>query len=250
MKDIQSLTDDRDIIIDSVGISDIYYPVIFFDGESSQNTVGKYKLGVQLQSSRKGTHMSRFVEILERNNDISYSAIEKMLKEMIEKLDTDVAVLSVELKYFYEVYSPVTNKKSILDIECMISAEIKTNIKATVKYIIPISTLCPCSKEISSYGAHNQKAECIVELPYEKDNTKQIVDILINVGSGRVYPLLKREDEKYVTESAFDNPKFVEDVVRDGKLALVHNDIKFNYIEVRSHESIHNHIAYAKIYGE
>lgn len=250
MKDIQSLYDNRNIKINEVGISDIIYPINFFDGKKNISTVATFKLGVELQAKRKGTHMSRFVEILQEKNNINYINLIDVLTTTLQKLDSPRASIEVEFNYFYEVFSPITNKNSLLDIKAMIYGSFGKDKKLNIRYDIPITTLCPCSKEISSYGAHNQRANLIVDIDYNADNSKHLIDKIIDVGSSRVYPLLKREDEKFVTEKAFDNPKFVEDVVRDVAIILKNENIGYNFIEVRSFESIHNHIAYAKIYGE
>ena len=238
-----------------VGISDVYLPLQIKQEQHSQPVMARLKFTVDLPMEYKGTHMSRFQEILTKwhTNPIGQAEIGNILDEAITKLSSNSAHLSMSFKYFIEKTAPVSGKKSLLDLDCKVSA-VKTASKNSMPFTlaikIPVTSLCPCSKEISAYGAHNQRSIISVKINYDGKKTainiKDIVSLIEAQASCPLYPLLKREDEKYVTEKAYENPKFVEDILRDCVLALrTLDDIHYFSVECENFESIHNHNAYA-----
>ncbi|HJF85378.1 GTP cyclohydrolase FolE2 [Megamonas hypermegale] len=254
MQDVQNRTDKRGIAIQRVGISEVYLPLQIKQGNHIQPVVANIKFTVDLPMEYKGTHMSRFQEILTKwhSTPIGQSEIRSILDEAIEKLGSRSAHLSMSFKYFIEKTAPVSGKKSLLDLNCKFSAAKNSSGKMpfmmTVK--IPVTSLCPCSKEISAYGAHNQRSIISVKINYDGQQTaldiRDIVSLIEAQASCPLYPLLKREDEKYVTEKAYENPKFVEDILRDCVLALrTLEGINYFSVECENFESIHNHNAYA-----
>lgn len=249
MRDVQGYFDERNIKIDEVGVSEVYAPFLFLYDGKKQNIMPKIEMTVDLDASSKGTHMSRFIEILNSSTDtISCNDINMILNTMIDRFDSKYAYVKMEFKFFHKVYSPHTNKISFIDIDARVEGVInESKIIKNIYLEIPCATLCPCSKEISSYGAHNQRAKICIDISYDKDINSKFIEEISGLASSKVYPLLKREDEKLVTECAYDNPKFVEDVVRDVKLYLDRERLHQYKISVKSYESIHNHIAIARI---
>lgn len=253
MQDVQNQTDKRGIAIQRVGISETFLPICINDGNLNQNVTGKIKFTVDLPMEYKGTHMSRFQEILLNwhNRPINSSSIKLILQEALEKLGSNSAYLSIAFKYFLEKKAPISNKISLLDVDCKYSATILPNgkVSITLSIKIPATSLCPCSKEISKYGAHNQRSIISISINTTEEkifSIKEIVELIEKQASCPVYPLLKREDEKYVTEKAYENPKFVEDILRDCVLALRSLDgINYFSVECENLESIHNHNAFA-----
>ena len=254
LQDVQNRTDKRGIAIQRVGISEVYLPLQIKQGNHIQPVVADIKFTVDLPMEYKGTHMSRFQEILTKwhSTPIGRNEIRNILDEAIEKLGSCSAHLSMSFKYFIEKTAPVSGKKSLLDLNCKFSAAKNSSGKMpfmmTVK--IPVTSLCPCSKEISEYGAHNQRSMISVKINYDGQKTaldiRDIVSLIEAQASCPLYPLLKREDEKYVTEKAYENPKFVEDILRDCVLALrTLEGINYFSVECENFESIHNHNAYA-----
>ena len=251
MKDIQNLTDERQIYLNEVGIRDFKYPVEIKSKDGSWfATPAVMSLRVDLPETQKGTHMSRFVEILQEYAKLDLHNIRIILEVIRERLGAGNSYFSMEFDYFIEKQSPVTGRPSLMDVHVGIDAKLEGedfSLRHTVN--TPATTLCPCSKEISEYSAHNQRANIIIT--YETNRfiwIEDIVRIAEEAASSPVYSLLKRPDEKYVTEYAYDHPKFVEDVCRDVKLRLDEiADIRSYTIEVMSQESIHNHQAYAKV---
>jgi len=255
LQDVQNRVDKRGIAIQRVGISDVYLPLQIKQEQHSQPVMARLKFTVDLPMEYKGTHMSRFQEILTKwhTNPIGQAEIGNILDEAITKLSSNSAHLSMSFKYFIEKTAPVSGKKSLLDLDCKVSA-VKTASKNSMPFTlaikIPVTSLCPCSKEISVYGAHNQRSIISVKINYDGKKTainiKDIVSLIEAQASCPLYPLLKREDEKYVTEKAYENPKFVEDILRDCVLALrTLDDIHYFSVECENFESIHNHNAYA-----
>lgn len=255
MQDVQNRVDKRGIAIQRVGISDVYLPLQLKQEQQHQPIMAKLKFTVDLPMEYKGTHMSRFQEILTdwQTELIGQSEIGDILDDAITKLNSNSAHLSLSFKYFMEKTAPVSGKKSLLDLDCKLSA-VKTRNKTSMPFVlsikIPVTSLCPCSKEISAYGAHNQRSIISVKINYDGQKTainiEDIVRLIEEQASCPLYPLLKREDEKYVTEKAYENPKFVEDILRDCVLALrTLNNITFFSVECENFESIHNHNAYA-----
>lgn len=254
MKDVQNITDDRGIAIQKVGVNDVHFPfLIKTKAGSFQSVLAKIKLTVELPQEYKGTHMSRFIEILSEwsQKPISSREMEQILNDTINRLDAKRAHLDINFKYFIEKSAPVSGLKSLLDYDCLFSGSLTKGerLDFTLGITVPFTSLCPCSKEISAYGAHNQRGMMSVKLKYHKNKLlwiEDLVHLMEEQGSCQVYPLLKREDEKFVTETAYENPKFVEDVLRDLVLAL--RKIKYiNWFEIEceNFESIHNHSAYA-----
>lgn len=252
MADVQNMPDDREIEIDKVGVKDVKYPIIVLDRENGhQNTIATIDMYVNLPHHYKGTHMSRFVEILhEYKNMINMKNFPEILREMKVRLDAEAAHMSVTFPYFIKKEAPVSGTPSYMEYQCGFrgSMDAKGTLKEfIVSASVPINTLCPCSKEISERGAHNQRGITRVEV-----NTRKFfwIEDLINTvekcASSDIYSILKREDEKFITEHAFDNPRFVEDVVRDIAERLSRDtNVRWFAIEAENFESIHNHSAYA-----
>ena len=247
--DIQSTQDERNIAIDKVGVRKVKYPMHVRERDNGpQHTVGEFTLTVDLPKEFKGTHMSRFLEVLgEHNHDISGDTIPAILDRLREKLNAETAHLEVRFTYFREKAAPVTGKKGMMGYECGFIASGGAKNAFELHLVVPVTTLCPCSKEISAYGAHNQRGYVTVRV---KPNgllwLEDVIDMIEGAGSAQLYPVLKRPDEKFVTEQAYNNPRFVEDMVREVALAFdKHENVSGYEIEVENHESIHDHNAYA-----
>lgn len=258
IKDVQNQKDLRNIPIQKVGVKDVEIPLRIErkmpDNTSTLETVyAKAKMSVSLPCEYKGTHMSRFIEILndyQKENLVS-TDIEQILFDMKKKLDAKNAYLKFSFKYFLEKHAPVSNLKSLMCYDCAFEGEVDENDEYKFYLItkVPITTLCPCSKEISKYGAHNQRAMLRIKVSYDNDKhiwLEDLIQMAQNCASCEIYPLLKREDEKFVTETAYENPKFVEDVIRDIVTKLNENEIiNFYEVEMEAFESIHSHNAWA-----
>jgi GTP cyclohydrolase I len=252
MKDIQNMHDDRKIEIDKVGVKNVGYPIVVMDKFNGfQNTVATIDMYVNLPHNYKGTHMSRFVEILHNHKSmINMKNLPSILREMKERLNSESAHLEVRFPYFVKKEAPVTKAPSYLEYQCGFSGSMD-NAGAMKEFIVsvsvPITTLCPCSKEISEHGAHNQRGVTKVNVKFKKFFwIEDLISIVEGCASSDIYSILKREDEKYVTEKAFENPKFVEDVVRDVADILYKDpNITWFAIEAENFESIHNHSAYS-----
>ena len=255
MKDVQSTTDNRGIAIQRVGIKDAYLPFLIKTKAGGYQQVGaKISFAVALPMEYKGTHMSRFLEILNpwSQKPVAEPELAEILKEALEKLQAESANITIEFKYFVDRQAPVSGKASVLDIDCCFAGSMKKGeaLKFTLGVKVPYTSLCPCSKEISRYGAHNQRGVMDVMLRFKPECEcfliEDLVALLEKQASCQVYPLLKREDEKFVTETAYENPKFVEDILRDGVLVLRSLEgIQWFSLECENFESIHNHSAYA-----
>lgn len=255
IEDIQNLEDIRQLAVDKVGIKAIRHPVKVKDKTGDvQHTVAMFNMFVHLPHYFKGTHMSRFVEILNVNErEISAENFQSILTEMATRLEAHSGHIEMTFPYFINKSAPVSGVKSLLDYEVTFIGEIKNgNHEVIVKVLIPVTSLCPCSKKISAYGAHNQRSH--VTVTAKLNEFMWIEDIILVVekqASSELYGLLKRPDEKYVTERAYDNPKFVEDMVRDIATALNSEPrIRSFIVECENFESIHNHSAYACISSE
>lgn len=254
MKDIQSSIDDRKIALAKVGIKNLHYPITVLDKVNElQHTTAVVDLFVNLPKEFKGTHMSRFVEVFDAHaKNISMKEYLKTLEVIREKLNAAKAYGKLKFPYFIEKKAPVSGQKSIMSYSCEFDGMVcEKSSKYFVVVKVPVQTLCPCSKEISDYGAHNQRAEVSVKL--EIGSFFWIEDLIALVessASAPLYSLLKRSDEKYITEHSYQNPKFVEDVVRDVCLRLSElGNFPFCSVEAESFESIHNHNAYANVIG-
>ena len=252
IEDVQGRADTRRIPIDRVGIKDIYHPVRVKDRSGGeQHTIANFNMYVHLPHNFKGTHMSRFVEILnEREREISVESFNLMLEDMTKRLDSEAGHLEMTFPYFIMKRAPVTGVQSLLDYRATLAAEIKDGrIETWLKVLVPVTSLCPCSKQISDYGAHNQRSHLTISAKIaEHVWLEELIEVAEAEGSCELYGILKRPDEKFVTERAYDNPKFVEDIVRDIATRLNTDErIRAYVVEAENFESIHNHSAYARI---
>lgn len=254
MKDVQNILDHRGIAIQKVGVSDVHLPfLIKTKAGTFQSVLANIRLAVDLPQEYKGTHMSRFIEVLSEwsQKPISSKEMGCILADIIKRLEAKRASVDISFKYFIEKTAPVSGLKSLLDLDCLFSGSMREGepLHFTLGLTIPFTSLCPCSKEISDYGAHNQRGLMKVKVRHQPGKfiwIEDLASLMEAQGSCPVYPLLKREDEKYVTEKAYDNPKFVEDVLRDLVLALRGlAGVSWFEIECENYESIHNHSAYA-----
>jgi GTP cyclohydrolase IB len=256
MMDVQNFKDCRGIRINEVGIADLKIPLFIKSGKEKQQVLADVKMGVDLFSEIRGTHMSRFAELAEsfRNKEINRAMLLKISKDIKNKLEVEFAVIEFSFVYFMKKKTPVSNKICTVNYNCKISSELNKNNHLTnyFEVEVPISTLCPCSKEISKYGAHNQRAGVQLRIKTkEYMSIDQIIKKIEDQASGELFSILKRVDEKYMTEKMYENPKFVEDIVRDIALWAI-NDRRIDdfVIKCKSFESIHNHNAYALIIKE
>lgn len=250
--DVQNIEDTRHIPIDKVGIKDIRHPVVVRDRSGGeQHTVANFNMYVSLPHNFKGTHMSRFVEILNNHEyEITVDSFKRMILEMTELLDAEAGQIEMQFPYFVNKSAPVSGVKSLMDYEVTFIGEISDGVPCViVKVLVPVTSLCPCSKKISERGAHNQRSHIIVEVK-TRDFIwiEELIDYVEKVASCELYGLLKRPDEKYVTEHAYDNPKFVEDIVRDVAIEFNRDERIAAYtVASENFESIHNHSAYAML---
>jgi len=252
IEDVQNIADKRQIAIDKVGIKDIQHPIKISDRSTGeQNTIATFNMYVNLPHQFKGTHMSRFVEILNQNErDITVQSFRDMLPQMTERLQAESGYIEMEFPYFVNKEAPISKVQSLMDYQVSFLGEITGNeTDVMVKVVVPVTSLCPCSKNISDYGAHNQRSHVTVTVRAESFIwIEDIIDLVEQEASCEIFGLLKRPDEKFVTEKAYDNPKFVEDIVRDIAAQLNDDDrINAYTVESENFESIHNHSAYALI---
>ena len=253
MPDVQSSMDTRQIAINKVGIKSIRHPVKVSDKTGGvQHTVANFNMYVGLPHDFKGTHMSRFVEILNSNErDISVESFEPMLRAMVERLEAETGHVEMSFPYFINKSAPVSGVQSLMDYEVSFIGEISAGgrYEFTMKIVVPVTSLCPCSKKISDRGAHNQRSHITVTAVLNDHLwIEEMVQMVEAQASCEVFGLLKRPDEKWVTERAYDNPKFVEDMVRDVAGQLNREPrIDAYVVESENFESIHNHSAYALI---
>ncbi len=254
MRDVQNDTDFRQIEIDKVGVKNLKYPIVLLDKiNEKQHTIASVNMYVNLPHHFRGTHMSRFIEILNKyRREIDIHNMGIILKEVKDRLRAEAAHLEIEFPYFIEKEAPVSKAKSLLEYQCRFIADLKDRVKLLLGVAVPIQTVCPCSKEISEHGAHNQRGLITVLLKFKGFLwIEDVIALLEDCASGPVYSLLKREDEKYVTEKAYENPTFVEDVVRNVATKLNQQENILGYkVEVVSYESIHSHDAYACVQKE
>jgi GTP cyclohydrolase IB len=251
IEDVQGRADTRQIPINKVGVKDIYHPVKVKDrARGEQHTVANFNMYVNLPHNFKGTHMSRFVEILHHEREISVDSFGKMLKEMTELLDATAGHIEMTFPYFVMKTAPVSGVESLMNYQATIFGEHRDGeTDVWLKIVVPTTSLCPCSKKISDYGAHNQRSHITLTAKLNEHMwLEELIDVAEKEASCEVYGILKRPDEKYVTERAYDNPKFVEDTVRDVAVALNKDKrIRAYVVEAENFESIHNHSAYAMI---
>ncbi|HTX71409.1 MAG TPA: GTP cyclohydrolase FolE2 [Rectinemataceae bacterium] len=252
MVDIQAMKDERRIAIQKVGVKGVRYPITVLDRAAGvQHTTGTVNLFADLPHDFKGTHMSRFIEVFEAHRrDLSMPRFLEMLEEIRRTLEAETAYADLHFPYFIEKRAPVSGQASMMSYECAYMGKVWDGGREfDVAVSVPVQTVCPCSKAISSYGAHNQRG--VVTLKVALGPFFWIEDLVALVessASSGVYTLLKREDEKYVTEKSFDNPRFVEDVVREvyREVEALGKFPRFS-VEAENFESIHNHSAYAYV---
>ncbi len=251
MPDMQKSPDTRNIPIDKVGVKDIRYPIVVMDkSKVQQHTVARINMYVDLPHHFKGTHMSRFIEILNQyRGEITIRNMGNLLQEMKDRLEASCAHMELEFPYFIEKEAPVSRARGLMEYRCRLSGTLGSEKDFVLGVTVPVTSLCPCSREISARGAHNQRSEVRVEIRSHKFIwIEDLIAWIESCGSAPVYSLLKREDEKAVTEQAYDNPMFVEDIVRavTEKLRAV-PEIDWFRVECENFESIHKHSAYAMV---
>ena len=246
---MQSEKDTRQVEIQKVGVKNISYPILVLDRKKKhQHTVANINMYVDLPHHFKGTHMSRFIEVLNiYHGEISVNNFGKILDEMKKRLHAESAHMEVEFPYFMEKSAPVSGAAGLVEYNCRFVGASSHKKDFIVTVSVPVTSLCPCSKEISERGAHNQRSIVTVNFRFRKFTwIEEIIELVEACASSPIYSLLKRPDEKYVTELAYDNPRFVEDLVREIYLKLDKNkEITWFSIEAENFESIHNHSAYA-----
>jgi GTP cyclohydrolase I len=253
MKDVQNQRDYRKIPIEKVGIKNLRYPITVLDRKNGfQHTVASINMYVDLPHKYKGTHMSRFVEMLHLlQPEVSLKRISVILEQMKTHLNAASAHIEVTFPYFIEKRAPISMASGLMDYTCSIigSSDPASRADLISEVIVPISSVCPCSKEISEGGAHNQRGEVRLSIRFKKFIwMEDMIALVEDSASCEVYSVLKRADEKLVTEKAFSNPKFVEDIVRDIAKKLKEDDnITWFTVSAENFESIHNHSAYASI---
>ncbi|MCK9328394.1 MAG: GTP cyclohydrolase FolE2 [Candidatus Cloacimonetes bacterium] len=250
-KDVQSENDKRNITIDKVGVKNIKYPIIVEDKENKlQHTIADIDIFVELPHHHRGTHMSRFLEVLHKYRDETLiDNLEAFLQDINKALNSNSSFVKLSFPYFLKKTAPVSQYSSLMDYECLFEASLNKEFNLMIGVKVPVTSLCPCSKEISRYGAHNQRSYVTIKVSYNKFVwLEELIKYAEESASCEIYSLLKRPDEKYVTEKAYDHPVFVEDIVRDITLKL-NNDDRIDWFSVESEnmESIHNHSAYALI---
>lgn len=257
LPDVQSSLDERQLAIQKVGVKGLRYPLAMVDAAGNvQNTIASIMMTVALPSELKGTHMSRFVEILEQKRPpLTPAALLVVLAEMLERLGATSGMIELRFPWFIAKTAPVSGVESLLDYDVILTAEQRPGHGAELKLSVtaPVTSLCPCSKEISDYGAHNQRSHITVVAGLRAGSELGIAELVRMAeeeASCEVFGLLKRPDEKWVTERAYDNPKFVEDLVRDVALRLRRDPRIAEWSVISENfESIHNHSAYAELHG-
>jgi GTP cyclohydrolase IB len=251
IEDVQGRADTRRLPINRVGIKDIRHPVRVKDRTAGeQHTIAQFNMYVALPHNFKGTHMSRFVEILHGEREISVESFRGMLEKMTERLEADTGHIEMSFPFFVMKKAPVSGVESLMDYHASLIGEHRNGrTEMWIRVVVPVTSLCPCSKKISAYGAHNQRSHVTISAKVRSHLwIEELIDIAESEASSELYGILKRPDEKYVTEHAYDNPKFVEDMVRDVAARLNADDRIAAYsVESENFESIHNHSAYAQI---
>jgi GTP cyclohydrolase I len=259
LEDVQDRLDSRHLPIDEVGISGIRYPVSVLERESGkQDTVAQVSMSVDLRPAVKGAHLSRFVEVLhDCAGEISPGSIPLILQALRERLGSRTASIEVSFPYFLRRQAPVTGLAAFMDYQCRITGRLEDDLRVIVAVVVPVTSVCPCSKAISDYGAHNQRSHITIEAGTCSDAStpallwvEDLIGVAEAAGSSPVFPLLKRPDERHVTMRAHDNPVFVEDMAREAARALSSDPrIAWFSVEAASEESIHNHQAFARIWS-
>lgn len=258
LDDVQARPDNRGIPIDAVGITGLRYPISVWDqARAKQDTIAAISMSVAVPAQVKGTHMSRFLELLdEHSGELTQRTIPVILRAMQRRLATDAAHLIVEFPYFLPRSAPVTGATALMDYACRFSAQLTGDtLQFTLRVAVPVTSVCPCSKAISDYGAHNQRGTITIEVwPHERDHEfeliwiEEVIAVAEASASSPVYPLLKRPDERHVTMAGYDTPVFVEDMVREAARRLSFDDRVASFtVEAVNDESIHNHGAFARV---
>ncbi len=252
LPDIQSQVDHRDLRIDAVGIQGIRYPMTIRAGQRLLPTIATLSMTVGLPAVTKGTHMSRFIELLEAHTEaLDQEGFKAIVFDILERLEAHSGAIEMRFPYFVKKTAPVSGVQSQLDYEVCWRGRVSDDGRYSfwMHVMVPATSLCPCSKEISAYGAHNQRSHISIEAELAGEIAiEELIAIAERSASCELYGLLKRADEKYVTERAYDNPKFVEDLVRDVALALNQEPRVGAYVvEAENFESIHNHSAFARL---
>lgn len=252
LTDVQAGADDRRLAIDKVGVKEIRYPIVVKDRRQGvQHTIASVNMYVNLPHQFKGTHMSRFLEVLaEHRQAISVESLPALLRHIQHRLHAEEAHIELEFPYFIRKEAPVSRSAALMDYQVRFIAGMRQDVyQMTLGVVVPVTTLCPCSREISERGAHNQRSHVSVSLRFQQFVwIEEVIELVEQNASCELYPVLKRPDEKAVTEKAYDNPRFVEDMVR-GVAADLMADPRVRWFRVASEnfESIHNHSAYALI---
>lgn len=259
MPDVQSRPDDRGVMLDQVGVENIRYPVMVLDPDGKlHRTIASISMSVSLPHQVKGTHMSRFIEILhEYRAEMTLRTLPSLLATMRSRLTAEHASIKIAFPYFVQRKAPVSEAEAFVDYDCQFQASLDdTGIRFLLSVEVPVTSLCPCSKEISDYGAHNQRGVVAIEVESANDLTgtpaiiwiEELVDLAERAASSPVYSLLKRSDERHVTMQAYENPVFVEDIVRSVASTLRDDNRLLGFsVKVVNQESIHNHDAFAQV---
>jgi GTP cyclohydrolase I len=251
VEDVQGRSDTRRLPINRVGIKDINHPVRVKDrAAGEQHTIANFNMYVNLPHNFKGTHMSRFIEILHTEREISVESFSAILEKMTVRLEADVGHIEMSFPFFVMKKAPVSGVESLMDYRASLIGERRgTGTNMWIRVVVPVTSLCPCSKRISAYGAHNQRSHITLTAKLKSHIwIEELIEIAESEASSQLYGILKRPDEKYVTEHAYDHPKFVEDMVRDVAARLAADGrIAAYVVEAENFESIHNHSAYARI---
>jgi len=252
MKDVQNYSDNRQLAINKVGIKSLKYPITVLDKKNNkQHTVADVAMYVNLPHDSKGTHMSRFIQVLNEFKDkITMGNMIEVLSVMQERLEAEEAYMDLTFPYFIEKEAPESKIKGIMNYQCsFIGSRKGDDGEFILKVEVPVTSLCPCSKEISKYGAHNQRSMLTIEAKYTDFLwLEDLINVAEKSASCELYSLLKRVDEKYVTERAYENPGFAEDIVRSTAQSVMDiPNITWFRVQVENFESIHNHSAYACI---
>ncbi|APJ03267.1 GTP cyclohydrolase FolE2 [Silvanigrella aquatica] len=256
MQDTQNIRDQRMVKISKVGIKEVSHPLFFYDRDEKESaalpSTGVFSFFVELPAEKKGTHMSRFPSILyEFAPYFNLKKFEHMAHEINEKLQSDTAFIETKFTYFYEKFAPVSKTRGLTDIKVALKIKAKKNSKNTETQLtlqIPVTSLCPCSKAISENGAHSQRSHMTLSLWNPKLSIKECIEVAEKAASCAIYPVLKRVDEKFVTEKAYNTPRFVEDLVREAAIQLKEKNCALRFeVSAENFESIHNHNAWAMV---
>lgn len=258
MIDVQSLQDNRQIPIDQVGVNELHYPIIVFDREQGkQETIAQLSMSVSLPHYFKGTHMSRFIEVLnEYRREVSPHTVPMILRELCRRLEAESAQIEIRFPYFLKRSAPISKAQALMNYECSFTGVLNGKRDDFVLGVrVPVTSVCPCSKQISDYGAHNQRGHLTLEVRSRRQNERadgiwieDLIEIAESSASAPVYSLIKRVDERHVTMHAYNNPVFVEDIVRNVAMQLKkHKKVQWFRVYAVNEESIHNHNAFARI---